>query len=134
MLGHADTVLALDTDSSGTRLITSSKDRTIRIWDLTPMLSGGDATCIGVGTGHTGAVGSCALARKNDSNFAFSGGEDKTIKKWLIPEASKSTATLKSKLTIKAHDKTINCIAVSANDKLLATSSQDKLIKVFTLC
>lgn len=31
---------------------------------------------------------------------------------------------------VKAHDKDINCLAVSPNDKLIASASQDKLVKV----
>ena len=135
LLGHGDIVLSLDVDSSGTRLVTTSKDRTVRLWNLAPMLEGGEAQCVGVGVGHTGAVGSCAMARR--SSFALSGSEDRTLKRWHIPtsllssrNAPAAPVQLKANLTCKAHDKDINSIAVSPNDKLIATGSQDKTVKV----
>ena len=36
-----------------------------------------------------------------------------------------------AQLTIMAHQKYINCVRVSPNDKLIATSSQDKQIKLW---
>jgi WD40 repeat protein len=38
--------------------------------------------------------------------------------------------TPQAKATVKAHDKDINTIAVSPNDKIIATGSQDRTIKV----
>mgnify|MGYP000630684163 FL=1 len=39
---------------------------------------------------------------------------------------------LKTMLAVKAHDKDINCLAVSPNDKLIASASQDKSIKLWS--
>lgn len=74
--------------------------------------------------GHTEAVSAVCFGKKND-NWIFSVSQDKTLKMWEFSENS-----LKVKFTEKAHDKDINGIGISPNDKLVATASQDKTIKV----
>lgn len=67
------------------------------------------------------------------SFFFVSGSEDTTLKLWEIPE-KKPIVVLKLLLapycTVKAHDKHINSIDVSKNDKLIASASQDHTAKV----
>ena len=63
----------------------------------------------------------------------MSGSRDLTIKLWSLPPAEPSEHTvlpLQSKLTQKAHDKEIQSLAVSPNDKLIASGSRDKKAKV----
>jgi len=65
-----------------------------------------------------------------------SGGRDLTIKLWSLPQSELSCNTflsLQSKLTQKAHDKEIQSLAVSPNDKLIASGSRDKKAKVVIL-
>jgi U3 small nucleolar RNA-associated protein 13 len=53
---------------------------------------------------------------------------------WAIPETNQdgTLVTVNSaKLTIMAHQKYINCVRISPNDKMIATSSQDKQIKLW---
>ena len=38
-----------------------------------------------------------------------------------------------AKVTVKAHDKSINAVCVSPNDKLVASGSMDKLIKLWSV-
>jgi len=62
-----------------------------------------------------------------------SGGRDLTIKLWSLPQMELSSDTflpLQSKLTQKTHDKEIQSLAVSPNDKLIASGSRDKKAKV----
>ena len=68
-------------------------------------------------------------------SFLVSGSRDLTIKLWSLPQTDLSHRTvlpLQSKLTQKAHDKEIQSLAVSPNDKLIASGSRDKKAKVFT--
>lgn len=60
--------------------------------------------------------------------FVVSGGEDCTIKMWDVGDAKYN---LHCRATERAHDKDINSIAVSPNDKYIVTASQDKTAKVF---
>ena len=68
------------------------------------------------------------------SSFFVSGSRDLTIKLWSLPQTTPSQHTvlpLQAKLTQKAHDKEIQSLAVSPNDKLIASGSRDKKAKVF---
>jgi len=68
--------------------------------------------------------------------FVVSGSQDLTIKLWTLPsewsagESDQHPVSLTAKLTEKAHDKDINSVTVSPNDKLIASGSQDKTAKV----
>lgn len=65
-----------------------------------------------------------------------SGSQDLTIKLWTLPAewsgkgSDQGPVSLTAKLTEKAHDKDINSVTVSPNDKLIASGSQDKTAKV----
>ena len=65
--GHSRVVLALDAHTPSPPLplllVTSSKDRTIRVWEEEAGGEGSKFICKGVGSGHTEAVGAVALAR-----------------------------------------------------------------------
>ena len=77
------------------------------------------------GIGHTQDVGAIAFC-KQKFDFLVSGSIDTTIKRWQIG----SDLKLSVKFTVKAHDKDINSVCVSPNDKLIASGSSDKTIKV----
>ena len=47
-----------------------------------------------------------------------------------MPSATSTVLKLKSTAAVAAHDKDLNQIAVSPNDALIATASQDKTVKV----
>ena len=125
-------------------LISSSKDRTVRLWDLSE--GGlGTPTCIAIGVGHTEGVGCvCMSTRQNSYNekhvFAFSASGDKIIKRWslrgVMDNANATGAIggghqLQATHSVRGHDKDINTVALSPNDAILASGSQDKTIKIW---
>ena len=66
-----------------------------------------------------------------------SGSQDLTLKMWTLPSETSGDetdqqrpGTMTARLTEKAHDKDINSVTVSPNDKLIASGSQDKTAKV----
>jgi len=67
-----------------------------------------------------------------NASTLVTGGMDTTVKMWEIPDNldTDNIISLKSKFTEKAHSKDINSIAISPNDKFIATGSQDKTAKV----
>ncbi|XP_072044445.1 transducin beta-like protein 3 [Amphiura filiformis] len=136
LTGHTDIVLELDVFKKGLMLASCSKDNTVRLWHMD--ITSGLVNCIAVGKGHTHSVGTVTTARLS-SNFLVSGSEDQTIKVWSVPTDlptnpdDQSIAQLKVKFATRAHDKDINSVAISPNDKLLATGSQDRSAKLWHL-
>ncbi|KAL9962409.1 hypothetical protein ACROYT_G031510 [Oculina patagonica] len=129
--GHTDIILALEVNNTGDTLVTGSKDNTVRIWQINKQ---SEFRCVAIGVGHTHAVATVAWSRLS-SSFVASGSQDNTIKIWNIPstEDNDSAVKMSVRLTEKAHDKDINSVTISPNDKLLATGSQDKTAKIWNI-
>lgn len=132
--GHSGIILCLDSSSppGGQLLGTSSKDRSIRVWR---MGEGARFHCVAIGIGHTHSVGAIALSRLKGS-FAVSGSQDCTMKLWSLKSTDKwqegdQPVRLPVKYTQLAHNKDINSVDVSPNDKLLVSGSQDKTAKLW---
>ncbi|XP_062820586.1 transducin beta-like protein 3 isoform X1 [Anolis carolinensis] len=132
--GHTDTVLGLDVFRKGRMFASCGKDKTFRIW---LMAKDGTVHCIAQGQGHTQGVGAVACSRMKE-NFVVTASQDHTIKVWPLPDSlppkedDADLVTLQAQVTVKAHDKDINSVAVSPNDKLIATGSQDRTAKLWT--
>ena len=149
LMGHTAVVLSIDVSKDGKFLASSSKDNSVRVWYLDAKKGGQkEAKCIGVFTGHTQSVATVAFSRKCDfvkllkdkvrtqkpNAFVVSGSQDNTIKIWdlSVLDLHSPLQEIKSSiLTTKAHDKEINSVAISPNDALIATGSQDRLIKIW---
>lgn len=134
--GHRDLIVALDVFRSDPSLLaTASKDNSVKIWK---MLDDGYTECLFTGKGHTAAIGSVACACMSAS-FLVTGAQDCTLKLWDVPTRPRlvtlvdpcAGAPMETRATQLAHDKDINTVAVSPNDLLVATGSQDKLAKLW---
>ncbi|XP_033631060.1 transducin beta-like protein 3 [Asterias rubens] len=133
--GHTDIVLALKVFKNGLMLASSSKDNTVRLWCMEPTT--GSVYCVAIGKGHTHSVGALTTARLSNK-FFVSGSEDCTIKIWDIPstlptQKGSTPVQIHGRFTERAHEKDINSVAISPNDKLLATGSQDRTAKLWHL-
>nr|CAD7412655.1 unnamed protein product [Timema cristinae] len=107
------------------------EDNTVRMWLMEPLTN--VVTCIGVGSRHTESVGSIALSSLSASYFV-SASQDSCIKLWDVPKTLKPglEVSLTPKFTERAHEKDINCVSVSPNDKIIASGSQDKTTKLWS--
>jgi len=130
--GHTDVVLSLAVSADGKYIVSGSKDNTVRLWCTATL------ACLQVGEGHAESVGAVCLPTKPSSvgggslhapSWIVSGAKDLTLKVWGAGGAS--SGALLGKATVKAHTKDINGIACAPNDKLVATASQDKSIKLW---
>ena len=135
--GHRDTVLCLDRDSAGRWLASGSKDHEARLWTLDFTETQLSYTCFAILKGHTGSISAISLPRKPLSGpprFVITGSDDRTVKCWDISTGRTTTPfTPRSMYTQKAHDKDINAIDISPDDRLFATASQDRTIKIFSV-
>lgn len=135
LYGHTDTVLSLDVFKKGFHFASCAKDKSVLVWQMDSV--SGQVRCVAQGSSHANAVGSISCSRMKTS-FIVSGSQDCTVKVWDLP-ADLTTAGLEdihqltSRVTEKAHDKDINSVAVSPNDKLVASGSQDRTAKLWSL-
>ncbi|CAM9766394.1 unnamed protein product [Chrysoparadoxa australica] len=136
---HTDTVLSAAVNRDGSIMATASKDKRVLIWAVASVPPRVLLKC----TGHTDSVGAVSLSNKpgpyrGGGAFAVSGSIDKTLKKWLLPKDSgddessgSEGAVTSAAISVRAHEKDINAVAVSPNDALVATASQDRTTKLW---
>ncbi|KOX68996.1 Transducin beta-like protein 3 [Melipona quadrifasciata] len=130
--GHTDIVLSLSTTPvNAYLLISSGKDNSIRVWLMDKETS--KVSCIASAIRHTAAIGSVEISQKSAKFFATV-SQDSCLKLWSLPDNVnfKDTCSLNIIHTTLAHQKDINSVTISPNDKLIATGSQDKTAKLWS--
>ncbi|GAA5871336.1 hypothetical protein JCM16303_000720 [Sporobolomyces ruberrimus] len=138
--GHEDVVLCLARSTDGQILVSGSKDKTARVWRSPPdsALSSSDGQpswkCVGKAEGHVESIGAVAVSKK-DNSFLVTASQDRTAKIWDLNslDSASDMSSLRSMSTTKIHDKDINTLDIAPNDKLLASGSQDRTAKLFSI-
>ncbi|KAK9499793.1 hypothetical protein O3M35_002763 [Rhynocoris fuscipes] len=129
--GHSDLVVCLaSTPANPSLFASSSKDNSIRVW----LLENGIAHCVASGMMHNSSVGAVSISQLK-SHFLISASQDTVMKKWKLPsmfDINEQPISLTMKAAKVSHEKDINGIAVSPNDKLIATASMDKTAKLWS--
>ncbi|XP_044272735.1 transducin beta-like protein 3 [Tribolium madens] len=126
--GHSDIVLTLAASRANPNfMLSGGKDNKICLWSF----DGATMSCIGTGLRHTGSVGSVTFSNTN-LDFMVSVSQDTCLKLWEVPKKPTSDTILNCTRTEIAHQKDINCVSVSPNDRIIATASQDKTAKLWT--
>lgn len=144
--GHTDVVISCDVSADGQWIATGGKDQTVRVW------STASSRCVSVLSGHAGAVSALSFLKRRPKKasakeaaatlpvWLVSGSQDKTMKIWelasakALHEADAKGAPLevsKSKVTVIAHNKEVNDLTVSNNNKLIASGGHDKLVRLW---
>ena len=134
--GHEDIIICLDRDPNGNWLASGAKDNNARLWEID--VENNSFTCYATFTGHAESIGAISLPRASSLSpgvpkFLLTGSQDRTVKKWDIPQAGAVKKAPRAVYTRKAHDKDINSIDVSPDDTLFASASQDKTVKIWSL-
>lgn len=142
--GHTDNVISCDVSVDGRWIATGSKDQSIIVWSATSCRMACKVA------GHAGAVSALSFPRRRPRKPAaaetlplhlVSASEDKTMKVWELPspakleEAAAGDSTQlsvgKATVTVVAHAKEVNDVVVAPNNKLIASSGADKLVRIW---
>jgi WD40 repeat protein len=125
--GHTMPIMCADMNAAGTRALTGSWGRLLRLWDL-------DAgVCLHVLRGHCGIVMCCALT--DDARLAVSGSEDMTVRLWDL-SAGKLLFTFSASSAVTACDiardgSVVIAAEVSGRVHVLQTISGSAIAKDF---
>jgi WD40 repeat protein len=117
--GHANSVLSLAFDPTGTYLASGSIDSTARIWDWR------NRRTTAILTGHAGGINAIAFTR--DGTHLVTGGADGTLRLWDIhrPQAPIATAAHPPLNPTEPLGVQINVLAVSDDGKSVVVGRED---------
>ena len=116
--GHASTVLSVGCSPNGTRVVTGSQDKTIRIWDVESGSVVGEPL-----TGHTSSVDSVAYSP--DGRRIISGSYDRTIRIW-----DAETGALVGN-PLYGHTDSVRSVACASNGRHIISGSNDSTIRIW---
>jgi WD40 repeat protein len=117
-LRHKEAVTAVALTPDGRRVITASRDQTLKIFDL---MSGKEERVL---TGHLGPIR--VLAVTPDGDQVLSGSDDGTLKLWKLQN-------MEEVRTFFGHSGPVTALAVRSDGRLAISASHDHSVKVWEL-
>ncbi|XP_036334076.1 transducin beta-like protein 3 isoform X1 [Rhagoletis pomonella] len=128
--GHNDTVMTLAAAGGTNLLLSAGKDLSILLWRVNP--NNFTLSCIARNnSSHTSTIG-CLVFGCNTAAFFASVSQDGSLKVWHLKKNKDAAHSFNLKYSALSHDKEVNSVSFSPNNKLLATSSQDKTAKLWS--
>jgi WD40 repeat protein len=113
--GHRDRIWSIAYSPDGTRLVSGSVDRTVRIWDVR------NGKMVALLTGHSDYV--MSVAYSPNGKYVASGSQDRTVRIW---DAEIGTEIA----TFQGHEGWVNSLAFSPCGRYLA-SGGDKTVRLW---
>ena len=129
--GHAGWVTAIaTTETDPNTVVTSSRDKTLMVWNITRGVDAEDEHDIAYGVpkrsleGHSHFVEDVCISW--DGKFALSGSWDSTLRLWDI-----ATGECTRRFADDGHTKDVLSVAFSADNRQIVSGSRDKTIKLW---
>jgi WD40 repeat protein len=116
LAGHTDEVAACAFSADGSRIVSASRDKTLKLWDAQ---TGAELATL---EGHTEAVLACAFSA--DDSRIVSASADDTLKLW-------DAQTGAELATLQGHTSTVWACAFSADGSRVVSGSGDKTLKLW---
>jgi WD40 repeat protein len=116
LYGHIGDVYSVAFSSDGSRIVSGSKDHTVRVWDA---VSG---TIKHILEGHTESVSSVAFS--SDSLWIVSGSWDKTLRIWNAVSGT-------NQHTLEGHTHIVTSVAFSSDSLRIVSSSLDCTVRIW---
>ena len=116
--GHTGSIVSVSYSPNAARVVTGSRDKTIRIWDVESGNTVGEPL-----TGHTDCVNSVAYSP--DGCHIISGSSDRTIRIW---DAETGAAVGN---TLNGHTEWVNSVAYSPDGCHIISGSFDQTIRIW---
>lgn len=122
LVGHTDNIEAIHFRFDGQRLVSASRDKTVKVWDVSTLLNPGRQGVQLIHTlhGHTDRVHSCAFSPTGQQ--IASGSIDRTVCLW-----DAQSGTLRH--TLYGHTNAVRSVTFSRDGRILASSSYDHGIR-----
>jgi WD40 repeat protein len=112
--GHTEPIYSVALTRDGTRVVSGSGDKTVRIWNV-------DTGKVQVLSGHTGQITNVALSP--DNRKVASGSTDGTVRLWDLASGDQRE--------LRGHTREVFRVAFSPDSKRLASGSSDQTIRVW---
>jgi len=114
--GHADLVCSAAYSPDGKRIVTTSRDRTVRVWDARTGIE------LAVLSGHDDLVNSAVFSP--DGNRIVSASEDKTARIW-------DAHTGAQLIVLAGHRDRVYSAAFSPDGRLIVSASEDRTARIW---
>ena len=126
--GHAGAVLWAEFSSDGSRIVTASRDRTARIWNIR------DENDVHELAGHEGPVVRASFSA--NGMWVVTGSEDNAARLWnAVPQEDENSGDLlavgQRVIELAGHTATVTSVAFSPDSQRVMTGSEDYAAKVW---